>query len=64
MDRIDWGSPFVSEPKIRKSLFKEGIDQNGFLPFFVNKTTSSARGFIVFLKSIKLSHTESFTLGQ
>jgi len=46
MDRIDWGSPFVSELKIRKSLYSDGIDQNGLSSFFVNKTTSSLRGFI------------------
>jgi len=45
MDRIDWGSSFVSEPKMRKSLSEDGIDQTGFSPFFVNKTTfSSLRG--------------------
>ncbi len=64
MDRMVSGSPFVSEPKIRKSLFKEGIDQNGLFPFFVKSITSSLRGFILFLKSVKLSHTESFTFGQ
>jgi hypothetical protein len=46
MDRIDWGSPFVSDLKIRKSLYSDGIDQNGLSSFFVNKTTSSLRGFI------------------
>jgi len=35
------GSPLVSEPKIRKSLSEDGMDQNGFEPFFENSATSS-----------------------
>jgi hypothetical protein len=36
MDIIVSGSPFVSDPKIRKSLSGDGIDKNGLCPFFVN----------------------------
>ena len=43
-DMMVWESPFVSEPKIRKSLSEDGMDQKGIEPFLVNNATSSFFG--------------------
>ena len=37
MDRIDWGSPFVSEPKIRKILSVMVLTRMAFPRFLLTK---------------------------